>query len=122
MKFASKAAASAVIFTPRPAALLLIQVSSAAPLGRVHCITLPCSTAILSRGLLEVSSSSTSTISTVVSGRRGMYSTRPFSKPARDSERFLLPFLLFFALPLLAGVFFDSAVTEEASSPRRRFV
>src|SRR5215469_14744888 len=120
MKFASVAAASGVIFTPRPAALLLIQVSTAAPLGIVHWITLPCSSAALSSGLLEESSSSTSTSSTVLSGNWGMYAARPFSKPARDSGPLLLPFLLFLDLPLFSGVSCVSAAPDRASSPRRR--
>src|SRR6185312_2286767 len=86
-------AASGLIFTPMLFALFSIQVFTAAPLGRVHCITLPCSCAALRSALLALSSSSTTTINTVLSGRKGTYSARPFSKPALVS---VLLFAAFF--------------------------
>src|SRR5437764_4240268 len=115
MRFASSDAASEVILTPLLCARLLIQLSSAAPLGRVHWMTLPCSCTALSRELLAVSSSSTSTIRVVVSGSRGIYSANPFSNPARDSAWLLplfLPFFGFAGAATATAAYFASSFSE----------
>ena len=124
MRFASSDAASEVILTPLLCARLLIQLSRAAPLGRVHWMTLPWSCTALSRGLLAVSSSSTSTIRVVVSGSRGIYSANPFSKPPRDSAWLLPLFLPFFGFAGATTASFAStfsAGTGSDSSPLRFF-
>src|SRR5579883_182117 len=108
-------------------ARFLIQLSSAAPLGRVERITWPCACAALSKGLLAGNSSSTSTIKTVESGRPGIASARPFSKLARDSPPALLLFPLR-PLPAAGASAFSAGTAEsegagesegEESSPRR---
>src|SRR5258706_2447326 len=120
--------ASGVIFTPLLFALFSIQVFTAAPLGRVYCITLPCSCAALRRVLLALSSSSTTTTSTVLSGRKCTYSDRPFSKPARDSVLLFAPFFPFLDLLLFSGRgtalvgFATSPLSDAAVSSPRRFL
>src|SRR5712692_7559963 len=120
MKFASSAAASALMLTPILFARLLIQLSTAAPLGRVLWITLPYSPAALSRGLPASNASSTSTISVDESGIWGTYSANSLSKPARDAALPLPLFLLFFVLPLFPVVSFSVGarlIAPTASTP-----
>src|SRR5205823_9797113 len=91
-----------LIDTPVLCARLLIQLTSAVPLGSMLWITLPCSLAALTRGLLASNVSSTSTISATESGRREIYSASPFSKPALVSVLpfpLFLPFFVFWPFP-----------------------